>query len=43
MKHLKPVTVVPTVAQVSPTFEAKFEFKINLTDQAIDFTLTKTA
>lgn len=41
MKHIKPVSVKPSVA-VNPNFQAKMEFKVNLTDQAIEFVFQKT-
>lgn len=36
MKHTKPITRKPTVAQVS-NFQVLKEFLINLTDQIIEF------
>lgn len=42
MKHIKPVSEAPQMAQVNTTLEAKFTFKVNLTDQAIEFIFAKT-
>lgn len=42
MKHIKPVSSKPNVAQINPNFQAKMEFKVNLTDQAVEFVFQKT-
>ena len=43
MKHIKPVSSKPQTAQVNPNFEAKMTFKVNLTDQFVEFVFQKTA
>ncbi|HNR30662.1 MAG TPA: hypothetical protein PKI11_07215 [Candidatus Hydrogenedentes bacterium] len=43
MKHIKPVSCKPDVAQANPNFEAKMTFKVNLTDQAVEFVFQKTS
>lgn len=43
MKHIRPVTSKPNVAQVNPNFQAKVDFKVNLTDQMIEFVFLKTS
>lgn len=43
MKHIKPVTSKPNVAQINPNFEAKMEFKVNFVDQLVEFTFQKTS
>jgi hypothetical protein len=44
MKHVQPVSKLPQVAQTPPqsNFEAKMQFKVNLTDQIIQFVFNKT-
>lgn len=43
MKHIRPVSSTPKVAQVNPNFQAKVDFKVNLTDQMVEFVFQKTA
>jgi hypothetical protein len=43
MKHIKPVSGKPAVAQVNPNFQAKIDFMVNLTDQAVEFVFLKTS
>lgn len=43
MKHIRPVSGKPSIAQVNPDFQAKIDFKVNLTDQAIEFVFQKTS
>ena len=43
MKHIRPVSGKRQIAQVNPNFQAKIDFKVELTDQAIEFVFYKTS
>ncbi len=43
MKHIKLVSGNRQVAQVNPNFQAKVDFMVNLTDQAIEYVFYKTS